>query len=985
MANSTEHKFRAFLSKLGYSALVAADKHVRQSFYYYLRSSGDDSTDHRIAVEYHYFPTNDALFYKHLSLWNENRRTSFVAIFDDKVHIIDTRHKPDADHPLSNKIIIKSFDYGINTVGYDFDTELQIISKAGVDSSYYFDLVVDHQRRKKAYEVDKDLLLNLLALRNDLVTKQNEQIIHLLLLRCLFVKYLEDREVFEKDFLHKTLSKDSPEKLISAFRKVRKINGDLFNNNELQAADIQPRYLKRLSEFFGYSDYRSRQGKLFPYQFNRIPIQLISSIYESFLKEEAKKYSGVYYTPSFLVNFILSQTLRYKLEADKNVTVLDPACGSGAFLVEAFRMLVKANNAERDYEKKKKLLQTKLFGVDLDTRALQIAAFSLYLALLEGEDPAFIQEKIRLESPILPSLLGKSLIKRNALVDQIQFEVDGKMEVKTFDCIIANPPWGSVPDDHDAENIRTRDAMESKGKAGGIAEYRSVSDFQRSQAFLLRSAEWSHDGTIISMVVNNSVFLNENAESFRKEFLQKFQLTKFFELSDINKILFKKHRIGEIKGVPVEIGANEPCCVLIYSNGSSSSHTLKYISPKLNRFNENLRLITYSSKEALQVKQADLIKDDLLWRIFVNGGWSEYQLIKKQIISKPTNVQIECRSGFQPKVNMKATGKSDWRKLIKPSDFSRYVIKTPKLDLFNWSQTLRRKPSDSIFEGERILIAVRPLVSDELRFRAIKVAELCVHTDNLLSIKIKKNGQYIDDYRPYLAVFNSKFLGFYFYNLSSQWGKGEAKRSTLRNSDIEKFPMPDISLSDPKVKKLCSIVTDIENLKESGGDSAALEEKADEIVYDLYNLTQYEKAVVNDFFKVFHYRKGTMVTTVDLENYAAAFKSIFQLFLDKEYTISFTMDKSLNLGAAVCFTIHSAKEDASPASAFNILSIVKKVQLKATYFTSLLAEEKVKYYDKENNRFYIVKSNLFKDWTTRLAIDDANEEIGDIIKHLKSR
>lgn len=342
MNNSAENNFRAFLMKLGYAEFMSAKRPVLDSFSYIIETATPSPGIRGIAVEYYYLASEEDLYYRHLWLWNENNRSSFIAVFDNNAYIIDARHKPDFDQPLSKKIIIKSFDYGINTFGYDIGESLDLISKEGIDSSFYFDFVIAHQERKKAFEVDKDLLLNLLELRNDLVTRQNEQIIHLLLLRCLFVKYLEDRGVFDKGFLHQTLIANSPEKLISAFKKVRKINGDLFHNNELQADELQAKYLKKLSDFFGYSDYRTKQGKLFPYQFDKILIQLISSIYESFLKEKTKKDSGVYYTPSFLVNFVLSQTLCNKLSSKKDVTVFDPACGSGAFFSRGFSHLDKS-------------------------------------------------------------------------------------------------------------------------------------------------------------------------------------------------------------------------------------------------------------------------------------------------------------------------------------------------------------------------------------------------------------------------------------------------------------------------------------------------------------------------------------------------------------------------------------------------------------------------------------------------------------------
>ena len=98
-----------------------------------------------------------------------------------------------------------------------------------------------------------------------------------------------------------------------------------------------------------------------------------------------------------------------------------------------------------------------MFGVDNDRNALQIAAFSLYLALIETETPEFIREQIEISNPILPSLIGKTLIQKNSITDNV-------FEGKTFDCIVSNPPWGSVEPKEDEENLKERERSKRKEK-----------------------------------------------------------------------------------------------------------------------------------------------------------------------------------------------------------------------------------------------------------------------------------------------------------------------------------------------------------------------------------------------------------------------------------------------------------------------------------------------------------------------------------------
>jgi hypothetical protein len=966
-------RFERFLKVLGYPRDLLADNLKENTFTYPIEVRDPavmSFPTNRLDLKYVYTPTKELIFETHSDYWNQNSVNVFVAVSDNKCYIINAREKPEERDPLNKNINIKTFDYGVNSEGFEKD-KLKEISKESVDSTYFFDFII--KKQKTTHEVDKDLLLNLIALRSDLVKDRNERIIHLLILRCLFIKYLEDRGIYGKNYLLDILGSGLPEKLVKAFNEIRKINGDIFKQDRIDAQEIKPEYLKKLSIFFS-CDYRSGQGKLFPYRFDKIPVQLISSVYEAFLKSEDKKDKGIYYTPSFIVDFMLSHTLKEKLKHNPRAVVLDPACGSGAFLVESFKMIADALPGKPGFEKKKEILENRLFGIDSDPSALQIAAFSLYLVLLENENPEFIRNQIEYSHPVLPGLIGKTLVRGNALVD------DEIFKGKKFGCIVANPPWGSIPGDEDPENQKERKAIDAKGKEGTKPEYKNVSDYERSQAFLLRVGRWGSKETIFSLVVKNSIFLNENADAFRKELLGKYRLTNFYELSNLNKILFKKRPIGKIDGRDIEIGATEPCVIVIFDKSGVENNSINYISPKLTGFSEKFQLIHFSQKDVTRVSQADFLGDDVLWRILVNGNTDDYQIIEKHL-SFQKKINIECRSGFQPKKSMKSLGKPILKKLIEPADFSRYLIKH-KLKSYNWHQELRRRPDEKIFEDDRILIPVRPLKSDNIKFRGIRVHDNIIHKHNILCIKLKGVQEYIENYAPYLAVINSKLLGYYLYHSSSQWGKGEEKRSTLRNIDVEKLPLLYLDYSDDRVVELEELVKQIESKNKDSADTSALESRIDELVFDIYGLLEFEKEIIREFYQINVERKKDHVKSEDIQNYVDRFRRNFKFVLDRDFRLNAEYSVSTHMGAVVCFRIVN-KEDfikETPRTEIPLLNIVKKKQLQQSFTSRMLNEDRVKIY--HDNKFYIVKSNYFKDWTERQAVKDANEEIGLLLKNL---
>lgn len=218
------------------------------------------------------------------------------------------------------------------------------------------------------------------------------------------------------------------------------------------------------------------------YDFSIIPLEVLGSAYESYLgkqlekkgnvlslkyKPEVAKSGGVHYTPPYIVEEIISRTLG-RLEWDANKPflpkVLDPACGSGTFLIQALRFIVEKNRPapEKKSEKKKvltlkekrEILEKCIYGVDLDKKATEITKLSLLLLLLEG-----VQDNLLIKSAILPSLdknirHGNSLITPESAVQHLanpNLEKIKPLDWDTFklncgakngfDAVVGNPPY----------------------------------------------------------------------------------------------------------------------------------------------------------------------------------------------------------------------------------------------------------------------------------------------------------------------------------------------------------------------------------------------------------------------------------------------------------------------------------------------------------------------------------------------------------------
>ena len=266
--------------------------------------------------------------------------------------------------------------------------------------------------------------------------------------------------------------------------------------------------------FYSAAEHRSR-GALWPsfalaripYLFNTIPVEILGAVYERFIgkvvhvtkggsvsakpKPEVRKAGGVYYTPRYVVNYIVERTVGMlaKGKAPKDISwlkVLDPACGSGSFLIRVFERISEAylrwyetnpgkqkdeycytdaqGNLQLTTHLKRQILLNNIFGVDLDPQAVEVTMLSLYLKILEGETQASVARQQRLfpEERLLPDLtknirIGNSLIESDYLdlfpnaaeQERIRpFDWDTQFaeicDAGGFDAVIGNPPYFNV-------------------------------------------------------------------------------------------------------------------------------------------------------------------------------------------------------------------------------------------------------------------------------------------------------------------------------------------------------------------------------------------------------------------------------------------------------------------------------------------------------------------------------------------------------------
>jgi len=372
--------------------------------------------------------------------------------------------------------------------------------------------------------VDRKLLRNLRQLRARLKgSPQKNRAIDALIGRSIFIRYLEDRKILTDEHFHELSSYsmytdalragvDAAYELFSVLGA--KFNGDVFSVATGEHARVEDADLRILAGFLDGDDVASGQASFWPYDFSVIPSELISSIYEQLL-EESQDADAAYYTPRRVVDLILDEVLPWEQEGTPRV--FDPACGSGVFLTEAYRRLVfhaSQDSPNLSFNELAALLKASIFGVDQSAVAVSVAAFGLYLALLEELDPPTAWADAK-----LPQLIGENLL--------IQDFFEEPLVNSDFDVIVGNPPWKKQLPPAAARFVIDRGYP--------------VAAKQLAHAFLWRALELLKPGGMLGLLMPAKLLHNKSGRAIdvRRHLFDSADVETIIDLSILRKGLFE--------------------------------------------------------------------------------------------------------------------------------------------------------------------------------------------------------------------------------------------------------------------------------------------------------------------------------------------------------------------------------------------------------------------------------------------------------------
>ena len=781
----------------------------------------------------------------------------------------------------------------------EVSAKLQEFSRENIETGRLFEeeLFGDDDR------ADKALISDLQTVRDNLLDIGLEpEYAHSLIGRSIFIRYLEDRGVLKESYFKKIVrGKSAWQEILNTpvscsfigpelenrfyprvlsdknftyalFKQLSKdFNGDMFPNIDDEKENVEPLHLQKLQDFL-CGNAEGDQLFFFAYKFDIIPIELISSIYEEFYNTDKSNggNNGSHYTPPALVEFLLNQVLTSEC-LDKKPRILDPACGSGIFLVESFRRIVRhkiwSHNGRRLSDVQlRKILREQISGIDINGEAVRVAAFSLYLAFLHYQRPPDIIEQMK-QGKKLPNLKYETgrrkrrseqhydiLLEANSfdVISKITHEdVLPKFTESCADIVVGNPPWGS-PGTKEEEK-ESREAMDVALQWCENQEPElPVGGREWSQAFIHRAVNLLRDDGQAVLLVSSGVLFRsqETSRDFRKEWLTEATLNSIVNFAHVRDIFFK--------GKARQSGAQSPFVAVCFTKHKPDYDSFfQYWSAKKTAIVKRIQSVVLSNSDLKQLSQSNLINDDDLWKIYWWGSHRDENIIhmlktnrtlKNLRIQGDLLVREKFGRGFQEGKKSKKPSKEllEYQEL-EINDFVRYgQLNFDKLLVV--PNQVHRKGTLCLFEGTRLL--VKRGITERKQPKGQIIARLAskpfCFRNSVHGVRLPDTATW--EGQVLVGIFWSSLARYYYWLTAGSW----IWHNEIHLEDVMQMP---IKFPEDKklrnriiaiVEKLQSInlVNDEENLFNQ--ELSKIEYDLDEAIFDLYELNEGDRDLIKD-------------------------------------------------------------------------------------------------------------------------------------------
>ncbi len=631
-----------------------------------------------------------------------------------------------------------------------------------------------------------------------------------------------------------------------------------------------------------------------PYRFDVIPVEIIGSAYEQFLgneiriernkviieqKPDVRKAGGVYYTPQYIVNYIIEKTIGKLIEKKtpdqiSKIKIIDPSCGSGSFLLGAYQFLL---NYHLDYYlknkhkfksipvgddgklttlEKKRILNNNIFGVDLDERAVEIAKLSLLLKVLEDETSETLADErlLGFKEKVLPnldmnikcgnSLIGNDLKKVVTVVTKSEITEINPFDWQVvfpqvfkqggFDAVIGNPPY-----------VQSREGQ--LGEAAKLYYYQTF-----------KTAEYQLNTFGLFMEKSLTTLLKE--KGVLGFIIPNYWLSTQYD-KKLRKFMFQQNKTNEIINVyKVFESAVVDTLIIITEKQGIKTHGINVssIDRNLKTIDQRLSAIRQNAWSYNEVKNVDFQSDDV--EISFNktfelkgdatiGDYFDLKFgAKLYEVGKGNPAQTKA---FSENGVYESDKRKDitYKKLLRARSIKKHFIDWGN----NWvkyGDNLAAPRTAELFMGERLLL--QRIVSKETLDVVFTDQEYICNTD-VITLKPKN--------KTIPCKFFAGILGSFLcckYIKSTNVNLDRAAFPKINTNTLQDFPIPNLlNVKKSHVSQIVKLVESISQIKNDivGSTDAREREKLiqkiaytenaiNEIVGELYGLTKEEIRII---------------------------------------------------------------------------------------------------------------------------------------------
>ena len=576
----------------------------------------------------------------HRSLWNLNYVPFLIVKLPDQIRVYTGfEYSPtDKQEGLVDTVPSSQFE--------NVASLLADISAASINSGYIWQSAYS-KKLNPNNRVDKSLLKNLKQLGNELKNDLPKDIAHSLIGKYVYISYLRGRGILSNAWLTShnivpdsifTLEADidSFQRLIVALEQ--RFNGKIFPIDFASAIEdgLTDSHISWVASIFSGSEIvDSAPGMIqqlhLPFQaydFRYIPVETFSAIYEQFIDQRKKK--GAIYTPEFLADYLLSE-----IESQKPLEIgnklCDPACGSGVFLVLAYRRLIEKERQKLGRELNPnelgEILETSIYGVEREQDACYVAEFSLILTLLHYVDPPDL-DKLQFK---FPDLHNKQIFHMDF------FDVEGKetaagiwQQNLRFDFVVGNPPWSKRLDPQHDEFAR--EWIKS-------ARY-PTARWDTAQAFSWLSMELLNANGIVGLLLPATGLFTGKSKDYRASFFRRNKIHRVTNFANLRTHLFGAGR-----------GSIPPSATMIYQPAEEeailTNHIVHYapfvINQQLQKYKQPWT-VTINENEISIIRQQDVIDgNSFAWKLALWGNFADKDVLERITNHFSTRLSAFCQ------------------------------------------------------------------------------------------------------------------------------------------------------------------------------------------------------------------------------------------------------------------------------------------------------------------------------------------------------